>query len=376
MNPKASPTSISASLIALLFLQVPSPVLSAPPEELTGQFLYFEEGPDDFLNFLDGTNGEERDLAGDIDPFTYTYTISGPNTATLVATYDAIDGDFDEWDLTWTANGTGTFVRREFRNNVLEDTDTGGFQENSGVDFPPSDLTGVRLEEVAEPEAERFEFLTDTVGREFEPGDVDPFTYVYAETGAATANLVATFKSDRWDDIDLSFESETAGTFVRQRFDDNVLKDEKRGDFRLARNTNTADLAIGKLPGRLIGDDFYNASGARQTVRVVTRRGGGERFQAEVENDGDDDVLRARSSRGSRKFDVDYFVAGSRKNVTGAITRGRGISTGSLSHDDRLRLAITARPRRQRGSLNLILRGSSSTNPGARDLVRARLTKR
>lgn len=46
--------------------------IAAPPTDLLGQFLYFEEGPDDFLLFDDATTGEERDLLGDIDPFTYT----------------------------------------------------------------------------------------------------------------------------------------------------------------------------------------------------------------------------------------------------------------------------------------------------------------
>jgi hypothetical protein len=162
--------------LALISL-VPFTLQAAPPADLLGQYLYFEEGPDDFLIFTNTTMGEERDVIGDIDAFTYTLTSTGPSSATLVVTYDV--GEYDEWDLTWDGAGTGTFTREEYKDAELEDADTGRFVESGGTTSPPANFTGVRLEEAVELEDERFEFLTDTNGREFEPGDVDPFTYVY-----------------------------------------------------------------------------------------------------------------------------------------------------------------------------------------------------
>jgi hypothetical protein len=349
---------------------------ATPPGDILGQFLYFEEGPEDYLIFDDATSGEERDILGNIDPFTYTYSVTGANTATLVATYDPVDGDYDEWDLTYTADGKGTFVRREYKDNILEDTDTGGFQENTGQAFPPVDLIGARLEEAVELEDERFEFLTETLGREFEPGDVDPFSYVYTVTGTDTANIVATFKVDKWDDLDLTFETESTGTYVLQRYDDGLLKDEKRGDFSLDRNTQTVDLAVGTSRSDLKGDDFFNGSGARQTVLIKTNRSSRQGVFAQVENDGVDDSFRVRASRGNRKFGVKYFSTGPRRNVTSAITSGSGLSTNSLEHNESETFEVLIKPKRKRGRLTLRVKGASQSVAGAQDQAKVKVRKK
>ncbi|MAS92913.1 MAG: hypothetical protein CMO55_06910 [Verrucomicrobiales bacterium] len=364
------------AVVLLSLLSVPSAHSAAPPVDLLGQFLYFEEGPDDYLTFTDGTNGQEIELAGGVDPFTYTYTVTGANTATLVATYDPGDGDYDEWDLTWTSDGKGSFVRREYKDNALDDTDTGNFQENTGEAFPPADLIGARLEEAVELEDERFEFLTETEGREFEPGDVDLFTYVYMVTGADTANVVATFKPDKWDDIDLTFDTESTGAYVLTRYDDGILKDEKRGNFFFDRNTQTVDMAVGKRIGNLIGDDFFNASGARQTVKVTTRKSGTTKVFTQAENDGNDDNLQVKSSKGSRKFDVKIFSTSPRKNVTAAITKGRGVNTGNLDHNEREIFQIQAKPKKKKGGMTLRLMGASSSVAGARDQAKIKIRKK
>ena len=147
------------------------PLKAETPASLVGQFLYFDEGLEDYLVFLDGSGGEERDIGGDVDPFTYTYDVTGATTAKVTVTFAV--GRYDVWTLTWTGTGAGTFVREEFRNAALDDTDTGGFEESGGNAAPPTGLAGIRLEETIDGEDERFEFLTDTKGREFEPGDAD-----------------------------------------------------------------------------------------------------------------------------------------------------------------------------------------------------------
>jgi len=292
-------------------------------------------------------------------------------------TFDAIDGDFDEWDLAWTSNGTGTFVRREYKDHALDDTDTGSFQENSGEPSPPANLIGIRLEETIQLEDERFEFLTDTAGREFEPGDVDPFTYVYTVTGATTANVIATFKSDKWDDLALTFESESRGTYLLQRYDDNVLKDEKRGDFFTNQNTHTVDLTVGESIRSLVGDDFYNASGARQTAKIKIRKNKGTtRFLTYAENDGDDDSLNVRSSRGNRNFAVQIFSNNPRRNVTSKISRGRGLTIEDVPHAVRKKFVIQTKTKRSRGRLTLRFRGSSNSIRGAVDQAKVKLLKR
>jgi hypothetical protein len=344
---------------------VPFTLQADPPADLLGQYLYFEEGPDDYLIFDDATTGEKRDLIGDVDAFTYTFTPTGPTSATVVVTYDV--GEYDEWDLTWDGAGTGTFTRDEYKDATLEDTDTGRFVESGGTTAPPAGFSGIRLEEAVELEDERFEFLTDTNGREFEPGDVDPFTYVYTPVDATTATILATFKVDRWDDLTLTFETETTGTYVLDRFDDNVLKDQKRGDFRLDLNQQTIDVIIGDDSGPLKGDDFFNQSGRNQTevVRLTGERP--VKIRTEIENDGDDDSVAARASRASRKFETQYFTANPRRNVTAKIS-GKGISVGDLGHDERETLEIEARKKSKgRGRSNGWIEGRSGEIAGAKD---------
>lgn len=356
---------LSVLLLSVLASLATGTLHAAPPADLLGQYLYFEEGPDDFLIFDDATTGEKRDLSGDIDPFTYTFTPTGPTTATVVVTYDV--GEYDEWTLTWDSAGGGTFTREEYKDSNLEDTDTGRFTESGGTTAPPGGFSGIRLEEAVELEDERFEFLTDTEGREFEPGDVDPFTYVYTPVDATTATIVATFKVDRWDDLTLTFESDTTGTYVLDRNDDGVLKDQKRGSFRLDLNRQTIDVSIGDDSGPLKGDDFFNSSGSSQTEVVRLKGERPVKIRSEIENDGDDDSVAARASRGSRKFDTQYFTANPRRNVTAKIS-GKGITVGELGHDERETLEIEARKKgKGRGRSSGWVEGASNEIAGAKD---------
>ena len=339
--------------------------IAAPPTDLLGQFLYFEEGPDDFLLFDDATTGEERDLLGDIDPFTYTYTVTGPNTAEFVATYGP--GEFDEWDLIFDGPGTGSFVRREYDEDNLKDTDTGRFTESSGSSTPPVALIGIHLEEAVELEDERFEFLTETDGREFEPGDVDPFTYVYEITDPSRATIVATYKIDKSDSLTLTFETDTTGTYVMDRIDDGVLKDQKRGDFRLDVNTQTVDVAIGKTSTRLRGDDFFNPSGRQQTEQVRLKGTRPVKITTEIENDGDDDNVEARSGKISKKLEVRYFTTKPRRNVTSSLAKG-GLDLGTLEHQESEEIEIEIRSRRGgKAKAKGFVEGRSSEIEGARD---------
>jgi hypothetical protein len=59
-----------------------------PPTDLLGQFLYVEEGPEDDRVFIDGSNAEEGDPAGDLDAVTDTDPVTGTATADLVVTRD------------------------------------------------------------------------------------------------------------------------------------------------------------------------------------------------------------------------------------------------------------------------------------------------
>lgn len=172
---------------------------------------------------------------------------------------------------------------------------------------------------------------------------------------------------DRWDDLTLTFETETTGTYVLDRYDDNVIKDQKRGNFRLDLNQQTIDVIIGDDSGPLKGDDFFNQSGRNQTevVRLTGERP--VKIRTEIENDGDDDSVAARASRPSRKFETQYFTANPRRNVTAKIS-GKGISVGDLGHDERETLEIEARKKgKGRGRSNGWIEGRSGEIAGAKD---------
>ncbi|MDB6030770.1 MAG: hypothetical protein JWM16_1108, partial [Verrucomicrobiales bacterium] len=104
---------------------------AVPPSALTGQAYNVLSGiTPDRLEFSTATSGL---LYGDNtapNSFTYTYAITGANTASVVVRVKV--DRWDEYDWTFTADGAGTFVRREFRNSVLNDTDTGTFSRVAG----------------------------------------------------------------------------------------------------------------------------------------------------------------------------------------------------------------------------------------------------
>jgi hypothetical protein len=343
------------------------PLKAETPASLVGQFLYFDEGLEDYLVFLDGSGGEERDIGGDVDPFTYTYDVTGATTAKVTVTFAV--GRYDVWTLTWTGTGAGTFVREEFRNAALDDTDTGGFEESGGNAAPPTGLAGIRLEETIDGEDERFEFLTDTKGREFEPGDADPFTYVHENHDATTIRVVATYGPEDFDEVFLTFESETGGTFLLGRFRDREFVKDKRGQFRLELNTQTVDLLIHDDKGGMRGGDFFNLDGIRQTIKTRLPDDRPRRLRGEIENDGDDDSITARASRGSRKLSTRVFSVNPRRNITATATAG-GTRLGEIGHDTSERIEIELR-RKGRGRVNRKgwLQGTSDAIPGAADRV-------
>ena len=76
------------------------------------------------LTFQTATNGVQLDDSGP-SSFTYTHEFTAAGVARLVVRFDT--DKWDQYDLSYTGANAGTFVRREFRNNVLKDTDSGPF---------------------------------------------------------------------------------------------------------------------------------------------------------------------------------------------------------------------------------------------------------
>ncbi len=76
------------------------------------------------LEFSGADAGTEHDDSGP-NPFTYIYEVTGAATANLVVVLKA--DKWDEYVLTFTGDGVGTFERTEYDNNLLKDTDSGTF---------------------------------------------------------------------------------------------------------------------------------------------------------------------------------------------------------------------------------------------------------
>lgn len=225
-----------------------------PPSSLAGLVYQFQSGEHpDRLEFKDSSTGVEvGDDVDDDEPnnFTYTYTTTGADSATIVVTFKP--GRHDDYELTFGSAGRGTFVRREFRDDQLKDTDLGAFSavagepagngggtggnggDNGGaggeVPAGPS-LEGVRYRFATGEDPDLLTFNSATAGIEEGDSDATPFTYTYEKTGPAAARLTVRFKADKWDEYDLTFAGGNRGTFVRREYDKSQLKDTDSGTF-------------------------------------------------------------------------------------------------------------------------------------------------
>lgn len=231
-------------------------VPTAPPAALTGLAYTFLSGATpERLEFLTATAGVEIEDKPRPDedepnkPFSYTYVFSTPTNATLVVTLP--DNRRDEYELTFTQGAQGTFVRREFRGDLLTDTDTGAFSPagnataggnggngsggpGDGQGTPVSDLTGTLYAFRSGESSDRLTFATATTGTEQSSEDNDDpsdFSYVYTVKEGAAASLVVTFKPGKRDEYDLTFNSDGSGSFVRREIRNEVVTDTDTGTF-------------------------------------------------------------------------------------------------------------------------------------------------
>lgn len=223
-----------------------------PPAGLAGLVYQFQSGEHpDRLEFTTASTGlEVGDDVDDDEPntFTYTYEVNGTNSARLVLTFKP--GRQDEYDLTFSQDGRGSFVRRELRDGAVKDTDTGAFSPvaggagddgdgdddnggNGGGGSAPtgSSLEGTRLRMATGEDPDILTFNTGTAGVETGDSDATAFTYTYEKTGETTARLVIRFKEDKWDEYLLTYTGAGSGTFVRREFDDGSLDDTDTGTF-------------------------------------------------------------------------------------------------------------------------------------------------
>lgn len=103
--------------------------IAEAPGSLTGTAWLARSGSSpDRLEFLSGTAGVEQSTEAGDDPKGFTYTYAVRDAVTAVITVRFREDRWEEYTLTFTAAGKGTFVRKEFRSGNLDDTDIGTFE--------------------------------------------------------------------------------------------------------------------------------------------------------------------------------------------------------------------------------------------------------
>jgi len=235
-------------------------------------WVFNDGGTPERLDFLTASSGQEVDLAeNDIDSFSYTYQKVNDRFATIVVTFDAEKQDAYSLDFS-----NGTFIRQEFKEGGLDDTDSGTFGDAGNSTTPtdpnPGDNNGTPgpsdpVNNGVSPESvsglswtlddggtlERLDLLTASSGQEVDlvTSDIDPFTYTYQKDSDTTATIVVTFDAEKQDVYSLDFSN---GTFARQEFKDSNLDDTDSGSFsQTGDSTNPSD------PGS--GDDNNGGGG-------------------------------------------------------------------------------------------------------------------
>ncbi|MFM1941139.1 MAG: hypothetical protein RI897_121 [Verrucomicrobiota bacterium] len=257
------------------------------PVDLEGlTYSFHSGGHPDRLVFETATSGTEYgddEDDNEANVFTYTYTQTGVDTAVLLVQFKA--DKWDEYELTFSNGAQGSFIRKEYKDGELDDTDmgmfspvdsaasgstgtddnggatggtddnggttggtddnggttggtddnggaTGGTGDNGGVDVAAAvAVEGFNYSMVVGLQTVRLEFSGAASGTEHDDSGPNSFTYTYEVTGDATANLVIVLKSDKWDEYSLTFTGDGVGTFERTEYDNNLLKDTDSGTF-------------------------------------------------------------------------------------------------------------------------------------------------
>lgn len=140
-----------------------------------------------------------------------------------------------------------------------------------------------------------------------------------------------------------------------------------------------SDLTVGPKRGKQKGSDVYNTSGAGQktTIRFEGNKKGKFFFIAENEASSPDDFL-FRGTRKNRFLKITYTqLSPTRKNATGAITRGKYTATVPAEGTAVFKAIVRGRSaaKDRRASRDFKIR-ATSTGDGSVDLVRAKVVKK
>ena len=195
-------------------------------------------------------------------------------------------------------------------------------------------------------------------------GDVDYFRFtttgpsrIYIHTTGGT-NTVGSLYDDQGSMVNDPVDDDDAGDGSNFRIEETVIK---AGTFFIAVESNGGgqfdlvyeiipfidrrpDATIGKSFNRQKGNDFYNRSGAKQKLSLVTTGRKMLDYCFTIQNDGElVDTIKMAGSKRNRKFDAKYMkLTGGRINVTGAFNLGK--YTSDFQSRGLIQFKLTAKP--------------------------------
>lgn len=270
-----------------------------------GRILQSTEGATNVVEYLDDHSGRDVYTSAS-DPFGYTYARLTENEAQVDRSYGP---DWhDRVTYSYTAPGLGTWVREEYRLDILERRILGCFRYLSdatnsppGVTnppvvitpgqppAPPESLTNLVYYVLSGALPDQLTFLTATTGtesstaagRHVEHGTANSFTYSYTVLSPNTASLIINFGyygfgGDR-NEYDLTYTDGPSGTFVRRIFRLGSLVSTDTGTFSPYQNPPTPPGTPGNTPDpngpppANPGGLTFSLSGDDDPVRLVFR---------------------------------------------------------------------------------------------------------
>lgn len=335
---------------------------AAPPSDLAGKFVSLQ---DDRLEFISPNAGRDGN-----EVFEFVYDVLSSASSSIVITY---------------ASGTR---RREVTLDFLPDGSPDGFAEmeflTGGPPMPPLVRNGEfeigNLEtdiKSSAPESlrglyvkagpDRYEFLTDSQGRLFVPGNASYFDYSYEIVDEVSARVTLVY-GDSGETVRLLLVFDAEGVPVEAVTGDE--EGESVVEFELGVNRHVVDLQIGREGEPRIGDDFYNAVGAHQTIR---EKGSSRDLVVRsilLENDGETDSIGVRGTRGRRKMALRYFAGPERTNITAEVVAG-AYETGDLAHGESREIFLEIEPGRGPGAIVAMVSGVSREVEDSGDRVKA-----
>ena len=353
-------------LFLLLFSFVSSSILSAaPPDQLAGKFISLSGDRIEFTTASSGIAGSES--------HTYTYGVRDGSTSDLTVTYSS--GRIRMVVLNFLFDGTPNgFSEFDIIDpNLPPFPNSGDFELGDLATTPPvidssapDSLTGL----FAKVDGTRYEFLTDTDGRIFIPGDSIYFSYEYSLVDSSSGKATLSSADSAVEvELQLLFDSEGLPlTFVLTENENGELVNETEGELEVGTNLHLGDLRI--LDGdSIVGEDWFNAIGSRQTVSKRLRSVEPVSYAVSLSNDGDTDSFLLRGTKGRRTFSVKYFNTTSGENVTAAVVAGT-LNSGELEHDETFDVTAEITPKRSRGAMVTSLKAESETVEDAKDRVK------